>query len=108
MGLINNANYISANGVQKVGTYISFNSETLYLSKQVSGSVDDSVSPVINYSVHANYRIFWDKQARDDNKTFMELKTVQTNITEAELNNSLYTILYDKLRTIYPSAIDEI
>jgi len=38
----------------------------------------------------------------------MELKTVQTNITEAELNNSLYTILYDKLRTIYPSAIDEI
>ncbi len=101
MGLINNDNYISANGVQKVGTYISFNNETLYLTKsQTEGGA--------RYTVRANYRIFWDKQARDENKTFLELKSVSTEITEAELNNSLYTVLYTKLKTIYTNATDEI
>ena len=97
MGIINNDPFIASSGAEKVGTYISFNSETLYLRK----------ATVNTYTVNANYRIFWDKAAKDANKPFMELRTVSTQVAEADLSGSLYTLLYAELKKLYPNSTDE-
>ena len=189
MGIINNDVFEAGNGVQKVGTYISFNNETLYLRKtgayitilvpapapaglsgpsgpsgpsapvELSGAsgasgpsadlsgpsgpsapVDLSgasgpsgpsapvAAPVVApvavavaaavavpsvpkkealYQVNANYRIFWDKDAKDAGKSFMELRSVSTQIPESELESNLYSKLYDELKKQYANSVDE-
>lgn len=57
--------------------------------------------------VNANYRIFWDKNARDAGKSFMELRSVTTEVTESQLQYNLYEVLYAKLRDVYPNSVDE-
>jgi len=96
MGLINHDVFESSNGVQKADSYMSFNNETLYLRK-ANGA----------YSVHANYRIFWDKAARDAGKSFLELRNVSAQVSEADLANNLYGVLYAELKKQYPNAVDE-
>jgi hypothetical protein len=96
MGLINNDSYVCGNGVTKTGVYMSFSNETLYLRQSGSG----------NYSVSANYRIFWDKDARDSDKGFMELKNVSTNVSSVDLTGNLYSILYAKLKEQYPNSVE--
>jgi hypothetical protein len=161
MGLINNDAFEASNGVQKSGTYISFNNETLYLRKlnQVlsvpmpapapapapapttdssssstdsssssssstdsssssSSSTDSSSSssdpvPVVpvpekKYAVNANYRIFWDKAARDAGKSFMELRSVSAEVPESALTTNLYEVLYNELKKQYPNSVDEL
>ena len=96
MGLINHDVFESSNGVQKADSYMSFNNETLYLRK-ANGA----------YSVHANYRIFWDKAARDAGKSFLELRNISAQVSEADLANNLYGVLYAELKKQYPNAVDE-
>ncbi len=96
MGLINHDVFESSNGVQKADSYMSFNNETLYLRK-ANGA----------YSVHANYRIFWDKAAKDAGKSFLELRNVSAQVSEADLANNLYGVLYAELKKQYPNAVDE-
>jgi hypothetical protein len=96
MGLINHDVFESSNGVQKADSYMSFNNETLYLRK-ANGA----------YSVHANYRIFWDKAARDAGKSFLELRNISAKVSEADLANNLYGVLYAELKKQYPNAVDE-
>jgi hypothetical protein len=143
MGLINNDAFEASNGVQKSGTYISFNNETLYLRKlnpvpsvpmppaplppapapttdSSSTSTDSSSSssssdpvPVVpvpekKYAVNANYRIFWDKAARDAGKSFMELRSVSAEVPESALTTNLYEVLYNELKKQYPNSVDEL
>ncbi len=96
MGLLNNDSYVCSNGVTKTGVYISFNNETIYLCQDASGS----------YQVRGNYRVFWDKYARDSGKSFMELKSVGVVISASELTGNLYAILYAKLKEQYPNSVD--
>jgi len=96
MGLINHDIFESSNGVQKADSYMSFNNETLYLRK-ANGA----------YSVHANYRIFWDKAAKDAGKSFLELRNISAQVSEADLANNLYGVLYAELKKQYPNAVDE-
>lgn len=98
MGLIVNENYVAANGVQKQGVYISFNNETVYLRKESSNA----------YRVNANYRVFWDKDAKDAGKSFLELNSVSASISEQELNSNLYTCLYNELKKKYVNSVDSI
>jgi hypothetical protein len=118
MGIINNDSFEAGNGVQKSGTYISFNNETLYLRKSGSAPapspapVDGSApapAPVQEalYSVNANYRIFWDKAAKDAGKSFMELRSVSAQIPESQLQGNLYVALYAELKKQYPNSVDE-
>jgi hypothetical protein len=58
------------------------------------------------YSVHANYRVFWDKAARDAGKAFLELRSVSTEVTESQLQHNLYEVLYAKLRESYVNCED--
>jgi hypothetical protein len=110
MGLIVNENYVAANGVQKQGVYISFNNETVYLRK---GSPVPNVYPVDStlankYEVRANYRVFWDKDAKDSGKSFLELNSVSAFLSEQELNGNLYTCLYNELKKKYVNSVDAI
>lgn len=116
MGLINNDSFTASNGVQKAGTYISFNNETIYLRKSspstmypaapsgAASSVDQSKS----YMINANYRIFWDKDAKDTGKSFIELRNVSASISEEQLTGNLYAYLYEELKKQYPNSEDEL
>jgi hypothetical protein len=104
MGIINNDNYVCSNGVEKVGTYISFATETIYVVQNYAAIPNGSTN---EYSVRANYRVFWDKDCREAGKSFIDLKSVSTVVTAEQLNNNVYTILYEELKKIYPNSIDE-
>ncbi len=109
MGLINNDVYECSNGVQKAGTYISFATETIYLVQNNQGvNGQNPSSSDRNYNVRANYRVFWDQDCREAGKSFIDLKSVNVNITSDQLNSNIYTILYDELKKIYPNTSDEV
>jgi nucleoid-associated protein YgaU len=106
MGLINNDVYSCANGVQKAGTYISFGTETVYLCQ---ASSDPSVPAADRkYNVRANYRVYWDKDCRNANKPFLDLQSVSTQLSAAQLETNLYGALYEALKVIYPNCSDEL
>jgi hypothetical protein len=102
MGIINNDVYVSSSGVQKSDTYISFASETVYLTQNPTISNGTAL-----YSVRANYRIYWDQAARESGKSFLDLLSVSTQVTRDQLGDNLYTQLYEVLKTIYPNHSDE-
>jgi hypothetical protein len=96
MGLINNDIYMASNGCEKKGTYISFNNEHVYIYKYNN-----------DYAVTANYRIYWDKSARNVNKQYMDSYSVLVNIKESQLNQNPYTILYSELKRKYVNSDDD-
>ena len=106
MGLINNDVYSCASGVQKTGTYISFGTETIYLCQNST----DPLVPAADrkYNVRANYRVYWDKDCRNANKPFLDLQSVSTQLTSAQLESNLYGALYDALKVTYPNCTDEL
>ena len=113
MGLINNDVYTASNGVQKTGAYVCFANETLYLTQQgfmgaalPSSDAAPSDEPV--YHVRANYRVYWDKEARDSGKGFIDLQSVSTTVPRSQLSSSLYERLYDVLKQTYPNSVDEL
>ena len=99
MGIINHDTFIASNGIEKNNTYISFNNETLYLKKLNMSNI---------YNVNANYRVYWDKSARDNQKTFIELISITMQISENQLSSSLYTLLYEELKKKYINITDDI
>jgi hypothetical protein len=104
MGLINNDVYVAQNGVQKAGTYISFAYETLYLNQMNNGGFNpNGIKASENYSIRANYRIYWDKAARDAGMSFIDLKSVSTTVPYDMLQSNMYECLYEVLKTIYPN-----
>ena len=60
------------------------------------------------YHVRANYRVYWDKDARDSGKGFIDLQSVSTTIPRSQLSSSLYERLYDVLKQTYPNSVDEL
>ena len=103
MGLINNDEYTANNGVQKTGTYISFSNETIYIT-QVLGNPQAPAAPV--YQVRANYRVFWDQEARLAGKTFLDLQPVSTQVPSSALGGNMYDLLYSVLKAKYPNTTD--
>jgi hypothetical protein len=112
MGIINNDVYTCANGVEKAGTYISFAAETIYISQNYGNMMpmpnQNMSSAPSGYNVRANYRIFWDQDCRDAGKSFIDLKSVNVNITADQLQNNIYALLYDELKMVYPNTSDEL
>jgi hypothetical protein len=108
MGILNNDVYTCSNGTQKAGTYISFAFETLYVSQIASNTMGSFPAPVAPnmYMVRANYRIYWDQECRDMGKTFIDLQSVSTQLTQEQLNENIYSVLYNVLKTIYPNFGD--
>lgn len=120
MGLINNDIFEASNGVQKNGTYISFANETIYLRKynpmhaygyppqnnqNTQNDQNDQKQEQL-YVINANYRIYWDAAAREAGKTFIDTRSVNTQIKESQLCSNLYELLYDLLRQQYPNSIN--
>jgi hypothetical protein len=108
MGIINNDLFELSNGVQKVGTYISFNNETIYLRRNnTSPTLYPTITNNSNYVINANYRIYWDKSAKNSGKNFMESRFISVVLTEQELNVNPYVALYNKLKEIFPNVVDD-
>ena len=108
MGFINNDNYVCANGVEKAGTYISFAMEMINI-RQVITVVGATFTPVASkYSVSSNYRVFWDKVCRDNGKVPIDTKSISIEITPEQLNENIYTVLYDELKKTYTNYTNEI
>jgi len=99
MGLIVNDTYTASNGVEKAGVYISFNSETVYLRKENDEN---------KYNVRANYRVYWDKQAKDAGKQFVELNSVSVSIPAEDLGSNLFACLYAEIKKKYVNSTDSI
>jgi hypothetical protein len=105
MGIQITSEYTTSAGVCKTNCYLSFASETLYIGQMLSNASSD----IPMYSVRANARVFWDKAARDANKSFIDLISVSTTISQADLANSPYEILYNVVKTqMFPDHVDEI
>ena len=68
----------------------------------------DAPSSETVYHVRANYRVYWDKEARDSGKGFIDLQSVSTTIPHSQLCSSLYERLYDVLKQTYPNSVDEL
>ena len=60
------------------------------------------------YHVRANYRVYWDKEARESGKGFIDLQSVSTTVPRSQLSSSLYERLYDVLKQTYPNSVDEL
>jgi len=113
MGIINNDIYVCANGVQKAGTYISFATETIYVTQNYGGMMPSmpgqgSTLPVSGYNVRANYRVFWDQDCREAGKSFIDLKSINVTITADQLDTNIYSVLYAELKNVYPNTSDEL
>ena len=103
MGLINNDEYTAANGVKKIGTYISFSNETIYIN-QIMSNPQAPTAPV--YQVRANYRVFWDQAARQNGKTFLDLQPISAQVSAEALGGNMYDLLYTALKEKYPNTED--
>jgi len=103
MGLINHDVYECSNGAQNTGTYISFATETLYVSQ---GNTSQFPTTVPYYNVRANYRVYWDEECRMMGKSFIDLKSVNAVITAEQLNGNVYSSLYASLKSQYPNTTD--
>ena len=104
MGLINNDVYTCSNGVQKAQTYLSLATETIYLCQASSDPSIPSADRI--YNVRANYRIYWDEECRMMNKPFIDLQSISTQLTNAQLDSNLYGSLYAAIKLIYPNTSD--
>lgn len=104
MGLINNDTYTCSNGVQKAGTYVTLATETIYLTQANS----DPTIPAAQrtYNVRANYRIYWDEECRNMGKSFIDLQSVNAQLTATQLDSNLYGSLYAALKVTYPNTSD--
>jgi len=106
MGIINNDLFELSNGVQKLGTYISFNNETIYLRR--NNMYMAPVSSNVSYMVSGNYRIYWDKNSKNNGKNFMESRFISLTLYESELSANLYERLYEKLKVQFPNSVDDL
>lgn len=108
MGFINNDNYVCASGVQKVGTYISFAMEMINIKQMIAIS-GDSFTPIVSgYSITSTYRVYWDKVCRESGKSPIDKQCISMEITPSELNENIYTVLYNELKKTYTNYTDEI
>jgi len=103
MGLTNTASYTTNSGVVVSNSYISFAYENLYL-KQVDANA--GAGSVTTYKLHANYRVYWNQSARNNNLGFIDLKPISITLTSAQLSSNPYTLLYNQLKTVYASTTD--
>lgn len=102
MGLINPDVYVTNQGIEKANTYISFYGQNLTMRKT---GVDASGVPV--YEVNGIANIWWDQAARENNKGSIACLLVSSQVaSETGVSESLYTILYAKLKVIFPNAYD--
>jgi hypothetical protein len=108
MGLINNDVYVCSNGAQNTGTYVSFATETLYISQAAYGLYPymNPSSQVPSYNVRANYRVYWDCQCRMTGMSFIDLKSISVILTSDQLNTNMYSALYAALKLQYTNTTD--
>ena len=108
MGFINNDNYVCRNGVEKMGTYISFAMEMINIKQNIAVPADSFIPFVSSYSITSNYRVYWDKSCRDLNKSPIDTQSISMNISSDQLNDNIYTVLYNELKKTYTNYMDEI
>lgn len=102
MGLINPDVYVTNQGIEKTNTYISFFGQNINLKK-----TSEDVSGVPVYETTAIACIWWDQAARESNKGPIASILVSKKVpSDSGVNESLYTVLYSQLKSMFPNAYD--
>jgi uncharacterized membrane-anchored protein len=77
--------------------------------RQIVTVVGTTFTPVVsNYSVTSNYRVYWDKVCRDNGKLPIDTQAISIEITPDQLDENIYTVLYNELKKKYTNYVDEL
>ena len=101
MGIINPDVYVTNQGIEKKNTYISFYNHAVNMRKN---GIDPSSLNVYEVSSVAN--IWWDQPARESSKNTLVSVYVSTQLSSDAIGQNLYTILYARLKVMFPNAYD--
>lgn len=101
MGIINPDVYVTNQGIEKKNTYISFYNQTVNMKK-----TNKDPSAVNLYEVSAIANIWWDQPARESDKNTITCVFVSTKVAADAIDQNLYTILYARLKVMFPNAYD--
>ena len=103
MGIINPDVYVTNQGIEKKNTYISFYNHAVNMRKN---GIDSSGLNVYEVSSIAN--IWWDQPARESDKNTLTSVFISTQLASDSIGQNLYTILYEKLKAMFPNAYDSV
>jgi hypothetical protein len=81
-------------GITVSNVYISLSGETINVQPIIKGNL---------YIVYSNYKIYRDVTRQPDTNIRIGISVETSNI-----NSGIYTILYDKIKTLYPGSTDVI
>lgn len=105
MGIIINDTLTLSNGTTATNTYASFKDSEIKIQKYYINGND-----ITNYKFNLKslYTIYINKEYRLENKPFLELKSINFEITSSDLQIDPYVLLYNHLKTLYTNTTDDI
>lgn len=96
MGLINHDQLALSNGLSVIDTYMCISSNSIRISKISSE----------NYLVNVGYVIFYNQDAKNNNKQPINNLGFDFTIVENDLAQNIYILSYDQLKIMYPNYSD--
>ena len=96
MGLINHDQLALSNGLSVIDTYMCISSNSIRISKISSE----------NYLVNVGYVIFYNQDAKNNNKQPIKNLGFDFTIVENDLAQNIYILSYDQLKIMYPNYSD--
>jgi hypothetical protein len=79
-------------GITVSNVYMSFSGEVIYTVPNPTCN---------NYTINTHYKVYKDDTKQPDTNI-----RIPINVQVSDINQSVYSILYNELKTIYPNNID--
>lgn len=96
MAILNHDNHTLSNGVVVSDTYICISNNTIRIQKISNGL----------YQINASYQIYLNETAKNENKAPLNDLSISFNVPENSLNQNVYTLSYNEIKSIYPNYSD--
>ena len=97
MGIINLDVYVTDYGYDVTNTYISIGENDINLKKEDSGWV-----------LETGLNIWHSKTFRDDGKRPYETISINKSLSASEINNDVFTIIYNEVKKTYTNTSDDL
>ena len=107
MGIIIGDQLTLSNGLSVSNSYCSFADADIRLNKNrhhVSEPDDNSKK----YVLQSHYTIWFDKTYRTNKQQSLNAFSLNIYLDDADLNKSVYTILYENLKSKYQNTTDDL
>ena len=79
-------------GITVSNVYMSFSGEVIYTMPNQTSNI---------YTINTHYKVYKDELKQPDTNI-----RIPINVQVSDINQSVYSILYSELKTIYPNNID--